>query len=372
MLEFLQQLGIADPFGKGPISVLLTFLVAWFLTQRFMPRVREFAIKVGWADMPNERRLNKEPLPNAGGLAIFGGFIASIVVAWALRPILIEHLQVQVLAILLGGALLAFTGFIDDQFELPPLFRMVVQLVAAALLVVNGLHIDLAVVPWFQNLLGDSIGIWNIIITLGWIIGITNAVNLMDGVDGVAGGIGFIASMVLIAVSAQSPDRAAAVIILAGLAGAVLGYLRYNFNPSQIIMGDTGAYLIGYTLAAVALLGTLPESQNPSLIAPFLFLALPILDTTQVFIGRIRKGKNPLKPDKTHLHHRLLQRTGSARTTSVIIWGITLTLNVIGMIAQGISPLVIAITVLVIAGALGWVAYRRVRALKKDKERTLN
>ncbi|MBB6100059.1 UDP-GlcNAc:undecaprenyl-phosphate GlcNAc-1-phosphate transferase [Deinobacterium chartae] len=365
--EFLELLGITNPTGRGAVSVVLTFLAAWVFTQRFIPRIREFAIKVGWADMPNARRLNKTPLPNAGGLAIFAGFIIAVVVAWALRPIVIEGVQIQVLAILLGGALLVLVGFIDDQFGLPPLFRLMVQVVASALLMVNGLMIDLSTLPFWPGIEGPLLQGLNIFITLMWVVGITNAFNLMDGVDGVAGGIGFIASMVLLAVAAQFPDRAAAVILLAGLAGAALGFLRYNFNPSRIIMGDTGAYLFGYTLAAVSLLGTLKVGAGASLIAPLLFFALPILDTTQVFIGRLRRGVNPLSnPDKTHLHHRLLERM-SARGVAVTLWAITLTFNIIGMIAQGVNPYAIVTVSVGIVLLLGLVVVRRVMAQRREQ-----
>ncbi len=362
----LQSLGVASPLGLGFLSVILTFVAAWGFTQVFIPRVREFAIRVGWADLPNERRLNKTPLPNAGGLAIFAGFILPVVVVWALRPIGVPEVKIQVLAILLGGALVTMVGFIDDQFDLPPLFRLGMQFVSALLLVVNGLTIDLSTVSFLPTIPHGVLEPLNIAVTLLWLVGITNAFNLLDGVDGVVGGIGFISSMVLLVVAAQFPDRGAAVVLLAGLAGASLGFLRYNFNPSRIIMGDAGAYLFGFTLAAVALLGTLKASVGYSLLAPLLILALPILDTTQVVVRRLAQGKNPLShPGKDHLHHRLLAST-SARRTAVIMWVITLSFSVVGMLTQGVAWRVVLVTVLLIAGCLSWVALRRVRALKRE------
>ncbi|MBB5233413.1 MraY family glycosyltransferase [Deinococcus budaensis] len=364
------QIGIADLFGRGFFSVLLTFLTAWVFTWRFIPRVRAFAIKVGWADLPNERRLNREPLPNAGGLAIFAGFLLSVVVAWALRPIVIEQVNIQVLAILLGASVLVLTGFIDDQFGLSPVFRLLVQALSAVLLVVNGLTVDFNSLP-FLPVLPDAVnGPLSVGLTILWVVGLTNAVNLMDGVDGVVGGVGFVVSMVLLVTAAQFTDRAAAVVLLAGLAGAALGYLRHNFNPSRIIMGDAGAYLFGYTLAAVSLLGTLKFSAGASLLVPLLVMALPILDTTQVVIGRLRRGiRNPLgHPDKTHIHHRVLARTSSARRTAVILWGIALGCGVVGMLAQGVGLLAIVATVLAVLLCLWFVAYRRV--LAHDREGT--
>ncbi|MGY2895295.1 MraY family glycosyltransferase [Deinococcus sp. UYEF24] len=368
--KFAQQMGIANLAGGGAFIVGLIFLTALVFTWRFIPGIRAFAVKVGWADQPNERRLNKEPLPNAGGLAIFAGFVVSVVVAWALRPIFIQDVQIQVLAILLGATILVLTGFIDDQYGLSPVFRLSVQLLTAVLLVVNGLHIDYNSIPLLPNVAEKINQPLGVAITILWVVGLTNAMNLLDGVDGVVGGVSFVASMVLLATAAQFPDRGSAVILLAGLGGAALGYLRHNYNPSRIIMGDAGSYLFGYTLAAVSMLGTLKFSAGASLIVPLLIMALPILDTTQVVVGRLARGiRNPLgHPDKTHLHHRLLAATGQARRTSLIMWMVALLCGVVGMIAQGIRPLAIVVTVVFIGLSLWFVAHRRVRAQGREGE----
>ena len=159
-----------------------------------------------------------------------------------------------------------------------------------------------------------------------------------------------------------------ATVLLAGLAGACLGYLRYNFNPSRIIMGDAGAYLIGFTLAAVSLLGTLKFSAGASLIVPLIVLALPVVDTTQVVIGRLARGiRNPLgHPDKTHIHHRVLAGTGSARRTAIILWAVSLACGALGMALQGVHWPVIAATVLGISVCLAIVAGQRVRAHRSE------
>ena len=366
---FLAGLGIADPFGSGFLSVLVTFFTALIFTWFFIPRLRDFAVQVGWADQPNARRLNKEPVPNAGGLGIFAGFVVSIIVAWAMRPILVELVNIQVLAIMLGASIMVLTGFIDDQFNLSPLTRLLVQLLVSVLLIVNGLKIDFNAIPFLPVLPHALAGPLSTLLTIVWIVGLTNAVNLMDGVDGVVGGVGFVVSMVLLATAAQFTDRAAAVVLLAGLAGACMGYLRYNFNPSRIFMGDAGAYLIGFTLASVSLLGTLKFSAGASLLVPLIVLALPVLDTTQVVIGRLARGiRNPLgHPDKTHIHHRVLARTASARRTAVILWCVALACGAVGMLLQGIHWPVIVATVLVVGACLAFVALRRMRAHTREK-----
>ena len=349
--------------------MLVTFFTAWMFTWAFIPRLREFAIRVGWADQPNERRLNKEPLPNAGGLAIYGGFLVSIIVAWALRPIAVDIVNIQVLAILLGASMLVLVGFIDDQYGLTPLSRLLVQTLAAVLLLVNDLRIDFNAIPFLPVVPEPLSMVLGTLMTIVWVLALTNAVNLLDGVDGVVGGVAFVASFVLLATAAQFPDRAAAVILLAGLSGAALGYLRHNFNPSRIIMGDAGSTLFGYTLAAVSLLGTLKFSAGASLLVPLIVLALPLLDTTQVVIGRLARGiRNPLgHPDKTHIHHRVLARTDSARRTAVILWLVALACGALGMSLQGLPPTVIGGTILVVLVCLLFVAYRRVRADHREQ-----
>jgi UDP-GlcNAc:undecaprenyl-phosphate GlcNAc-1-phosphate transferase len=359
IIDFLNALGIAAPNRLGWVTVILTFIIAAIAAWWFMPRVRHFSLRVGWADEPNARRLNREPLPNAGGLAIFAAVIVALVIVTSLRSIGIEDVQIQVLAILLGGSLMIIAGFIDDQFELPPVLRLLVQLVAALLLVSTGIRIEVL----FG---GEFAGTLSVIITLLWIIGVTNAVNLIDGVDGLAGGVTFITSMSLLAVSAQFPTKAAATLILAALAGAALGFLRHNFPPSRIIMGDSGAYFFGFVLAASSILGDLKITTIFALFPTVLFLLLPVLDTFQVILRRLLRRKNPLStPGKDHLHHGLLARGLSQTRTTLILWGITLATNLIAMVVQGMSALVIAVTVVGIIALLALIVWRRRRALRR-------
>ena len=335
-----------------------------------MPRVRLFSLQVGWADEPNGRRLNKEPLPNAGGLVIFASVIIALVLATILRPIVIEGVQVQVLAILLGGSFMIMAGFIDDQFGLPPVFRLFVQTIAALLLVSAGIRIDIRFggpVAHPGSLLSSAV---SVVVTLVWIVAITNAVNLIDGVDGLAGGVGFITSMSLLAVSAQFAPRAAATLVLAALAGAALGFLRHNFPPSRIIMGDSGAYFFGFVLAASSILGDVKITTIFALFPTVLFLLLPLMDTVIVVLRRLLRRKNPLSsPGKDHLHHRLLAHGYSQTRTTLILWGVTLVTNVVAMGIQGISALKIVTTAVGIVILLGFIIWRRRRAFRRAAAR---
>jgi UDP-GlcNAc:undecaprenyl-phosphate GlcNAc-1-phosphate transferase len=357
---FLQSLGIANPSGTGWLAVVFTFGLAWGVTWRLIPKVRAFALRVGWADQPNARRLNREPLPNAGGLTIYAGVVAALILATLLRPIVIEGVLAEVLTILLGGSILVLIGFIDDQFGLPPYIRLFTQILTALLLIASDICIE---TPF-----GTPIDpLFSILLTVLWVVGITNAVNLMDGMDGLAGGISFITAMSLLAVSAQFPTRAAATLLLAALGGAALGFLRHNFHPSHIIMGDAGAYFLGYVLAATSILGNLKVTTVFALVPPTFFLLLPVLDTTQVFVRRLMAGKNPLStPGKDHLHHRLLAWGFSQRRAAVILWGMTLIANSLAMKLQGMTPLVIHVTMASIIVLLGFTVWQRMRTIAKS------
>ena len=351
----LKSLGIAEPSGSGWLAVVFTFLLALVVSWSLIPKIREFALSVGWADQPNARRLNREPLPNAGGLAIYAGVIAAVTLASLLRPIELEDVLAQVLTVLLGGSILVLVGFIDDQFGLPSSFRLLVQILTALLLVANDIGFNLTFGTPIDSTLST-------LLTVLWVVGITNAINLMDGMDGLAGGVSFITAMSLLAVSAQSFNRAAATLVLAALGGSALGFLRHNFHPSKIIMGDAGAYFFGYVLAATSILGELQITTVLSILPPVVFLLLPVLDTTQVVVRRLAAGKNPLNaPGKDHLHHRLLAWGLSQRHAAFILWSITLVFNWLGMTIRKMTPVQIIATTLTIVILLAFAVWRKMQ-----------
>ena len=361
--SFMNSIGVADPHGRGWLAVVLTFMFAWLVTFLFIPKVRTFALKVGWADLPNARRLNQEPLPNAGGLAIYTGVIAAIIIAGCLSPFVLAKVQVAILAILLGGSVLVIIGFIDDQFGLPPLFRLIVQILTALLLVVCKIEIH---IDYFGGSIDQFL---SVLITVFWIVGITNAVNLMDGMDGLAGGVSFIAAMSLMATSAQFETRAAATLISAGLGGAALGFLRHNYYPSRIIMGDAGAYFLGYTLAATSILGNVKVTAITSLVPTIMLLIVPVVDTSQVIIRRLLSGNNPLStPGKDHLHHRLLAQGFSQRHSAFILWGFTLAADIIAMRMQGTKSMAIILTAVGISLLLLVTVWHRLRAVSEPAD----
>ncbi len=361
--DFLGTIGISDPGDLGWVTIVATFLIAVLVAWWFMPHTLRYSLKVGWADQPNARRMNKQPLPNAGGLAIFTAVILAVIVVALFRRILLTHVQVQILSILLGGTLVMMAGFIDDQFGLSPLFRLGTQLIAALLLVGTDIRLEVGFGGDFAPLLS---GLFTVI----WVLAITNAINLIDGVDGLAGGVSFITSMSLLGVAAQFSSRAAAGVLLAALAGAALGFLRHNFPPSKIIMGDSGAYFFGYVLASSALLGSLKFTTvlalGPVVVFLLLIFMLPLLDTLQVVFRRLLRRQNPLShPGQDHLHHFLMSRGYSQRRTTLILWGITLVTNAVAMWLQDLRWAVIVTTIVGTMVLLAFVVWRRLRAHRK-------
>jgi UDP-GlcNAc:undecaprenyl-phosphate GlcNAc-1-phosphate transferase len=350
------------------VAAAAPFLVAFVVALVAVPSVREFAIRVGALDHPNERRLNREPMPNLGGIAIYSGFLAALLVVWLLRPDVVGPVRDQVLAIAMGGLMMVITGFIDDQYGLSTGTRLSIQTVAAGLLIINGIRIQFItdIFGSGQYLFFDSPWIW-VPVTLVWIVGITNALNFIDGMDGLAAGVATIAALAGLAVALQFPERAAAVMILAALAGSALGFLRHNFNPARIIMGDSGAYLLGYVLAGTSILAALKVTAAVTLLVPVAILALPILDVTQVTLRRLARGASPAQPGRDHIHHRLLAGGLSQRRAVLILWGVSLALAVIGMLLAETPVPIVAGTVVTAIGLISLAAFLRVHEVRAGR-----
>lgn len=340
--------------------VFCSFLVALTVVSLAVPWVRDFALRIGavqggGATHGEGRRVHAGTVPNIGGIAIFGGFLIALLVGSLVRPSLLDAFRVELLAIVLGGSLMVLVGFIDDMWEVPAAMRLATQFLAAGILVVNGVKIEF-ITDYFGA--GNYLfmpEVLTVALTLLWVVGFTNAFNFIDGLDGLSSGIAAISSMSLLAVALQFPDRGAAILLLASLAGAALGFLRHNFNPATIIMGDSGAYMLGYVLAAVSVLGALKVTAAVTVAAPILILAVPVLNITQVTLRRLRRGVSPSIASNDHLHDLIRERSGSQRVTVMVLWFATLLLGALGMMLSSTPPalmyLTVVATVLLIAGA---------------------
>lgn len=263
------------------------------------PVVKNLAFHVGAVDIPkDDRRMHDHPIPRMGGLAICLGFLFSVLIFVPLtRP---------VQGMLLGGIIIAVLGIFDDIYDLSAKLKLVVQIVAALIAVVSGNVIQVLSNPnVFSSDPYWELGILSIPVTVIWIVAITNAVNLIDGLDGLACGVSTISSMTMLIIALLVSEANVAV-MMAALAGACIGFLPYNLNPAKIFMGDTGSTFLGFILATVSVQGMFKMYTIISFVVPFLMLGLPIFDTAFAFIRRIAHGQSPMSPDRSHVHHRLI------------------------------------------------------------------
>jgi UDP-GlcNAc:undecaprenyl-phosphate GlcNAc-1-phosphate transferase len=345
----------------------VTFLVALACVGYLAPKVRDFALRVGAVQHGGGRRIHLGAVPNIGGLAIFGGFVVALLAGSVVRPHLLDAYRVELLAIVLGGALMTLVGFMDDVWEVPPVMRLTSQFVAAGVLVVNGVRIDF-ITNYFGGpdylFFGQTL---SVVLTLVWVVGFTNAFNFIDGLDGLSAGIAAISSLSLLAVAVQFGDRGAAVLLLAALAGAALGFLRHNFNPAKIIMGDSGACMLGYTLAAVSVLGALKVTAVVTVVAPVLVLALPVVNLTQVTLRRLSHRRNPAAADNDHIHDIIRRRSGSNRFTVMVLWLATLLLGALGMVLSQTPPKLMYLTVALTVFFVAAVSFLRLREAARER-----
>jgi UDP-GlcNAc:undecaprenyl-phosphate GlcNAc-1-phosphate transferase len=312
---------ITDPEILFPI--FYTLAAALIVSFAATPLVRMLAKKVGAVDDPkrDERRMHKEPMPRLGGLAIFAGFAVAFLIFGT------GAMDRVVTGILVGAVLIVVVGAVDDILTLPWWLKLSGQLAAVSVPVICGLRVDIFTNPilFFG---GDTInlGIFDIPVTILWIIGITNAVNLIDGLDGLAAGVSGIASLSMLVIAIATGDPAAA-LITAALTGGCLGFLPYNFNPARLIMGDCGALFLGYILSCASILGLFKFYAVISFAVPFLILGLPIFDTVVSFFRRLLKGQNPMKPDRGHVHHRLIDMGFSQKQAVAILYTVSAVLG---------------------------------------------
>lgn len=287
------------------------FMLAMFVSYVLTPYIKKLAFKIGAVDRPDNRKVHKKIMPRLGGLAIYIAFmigcVASMEITW------------DIFGILLGGTLIVALGVADDVYQLPAKVKLLGQIAAACVLVIFDIRIE-----WINNPLGGYfyLDMLSIPFTIFWVISFTNVVNLIDGLDGLAAGVSAIASLTVILVAVQMGYFHVAV-LTAALAGAIIGFIRYNFNPATIFMGDTGSMFIGYMLAAISVYGAVKTAATIALIVPAIALGLPILDTAFAIMRRYVNGRPIFQPDKGHLHHRLLATGMSHKETVLFMYGIT-------------------------------------------------
>jgi UDP-GlcNAc:undecaprenyl-phosphate GlcNAc-1-phosphate transferase len=293
---------------------LLIFIVALVFSVVGTPLARRLALANGVVDAPNARKVHKEPVPLLGGAAIYLAFVIALLLFGGRQEIR------QLVGIVVGATFVSVVGVVDDVRGLRPSFKLLAQLGAACVLPLSGLSVKLF-----------PIEVLNILLTMLWTVGVTNALNLLDNMDGLSGGIAAVSAahfVLLAAINGQFLVGA----LGAALLGACIGFLRYNFNPASIFMGDTGSLFIGFILAALGIkLRFFGNTYVVTWMVPVVVLLLPIFDTSLVCVSRLRRGLNPLTtPGKDHVSHRLVALGFTRREAVLICW---LAASAAGMIA---------------------------------------
>ncbi len=344
---------------------LIAFIASCLVVLWVTPLVQTIGLKIGCVDQPNARKVHAQPMVRLGGVAIFLGNLVALLLVWnaggfGWLPMSDEY---GIWGVTLGGIVFFFIGLADDLFTLPALVRLIAQFVAASLVWAVGVRIENFSMPFLGTV---SLGALSLPITTIWLVGMTNAVNFIDGLDGLAAGVAAIAAAVMMFVSVFL-NQPAAGLLAAALAGGALGFLRYNFNPAKIFMGDGGAYFIGFTLAGIGVIGLIKGVTTVAVVLPFLILAVPIIDTSTVVFARLRRGLSPFQPDKRHLHHRLLKAGLSQRSAVLFIYALTLW---VGSLALGFAGIpsgwgyAIGASVLMISAT--WMLWQRTKGLEEE------
>lgn len=306
-------------------SLFFTFLISFLTSFISLPLIIRFALKKKLLDFPSLRKQNRQPIPRIGGLSIFIGVFASFSFLLINQDMYMKIGNMQILLILSIGFFLI--GFIDDLFNISPWPRLLIQ-------------VALSAVAWFHNLRIETIDLTylnigpdyfvfpkyiSLILTIVWIVGLTNAFNWIDGLDGLAVGVTIIGLIGLLIINLKL-KQFEIIFILVPIVGSCLSFLKYNFYPAKIIMGDGGSYLLGFLLAFVSIISMtknpleLPETSATAIYIPMMLFSVPILDMVAVITYRLLDGRSPFFPDRIHLHHRLMSRGISHRDTVLLIY----------------------------------------------------
>lgn len=353
-------------------TFLTIFLISLSSSLFLTPILRRAAERLGWVDVPRDgRRLHTRPIPRVGGVAVY----CSVGLALAALPLidnrvteLIADHRREIVAVLLSSTLVFAFGVFDDLVEAKAKWKFLAQGLAALLLFTLGVHIQAVTVPFVGSF--ELPMVLSLLFTLVWVIGISNAFNLIDGLDGLATGAALFASLVMAGVSLVSGHPLVTVLSLA-LVGALTGFLRYNFNPASIFLGDSGSLFTGFLLAALSITGTQKASTAVAVAIPLMAFALPVIDTGFAITRRFISGKPLFEGDREHIHHKLLERGWSQRRVAFALYGVCAVFALLALLFTsvggegkftGLLLLVIGAIIVLVAGRLRYHEADEVRA----------
>ena len=348
-------------WGDVAIAFILAFIVAFMAT----PYTIKLAKKIGAVDVPkDERRMHKRAMPKFGGLAVILGFLVAVVyllIVMSLEDTIIlngpENYGMKLIGLFLGIVIISITCIIDDIKTIKPIVKLSGQLLAAIVAVAFGIRIESINVSIIQ---APELGeILSTIVTIVWIVGVTNSINLIDGLDGLSSGISVISAISLLIIFLLNGSAMVPIILITALAGALVGFLPFNFAPAKTFIGDTGSNFLGYTISIIAILGMAKTYTLAVIILPLIVLGLPIFDTLWAIIRRLIKGKSIkaiFKADKGHLHHRIVARGFSQKQAVLVLYGISATFGIFAIIFfdSGIWKALSFLMMVIVAIGLGY------------------
>ena len=358
-------------WGNIAIAFILAFIVAFMAT----PYTIKIANKIGAVDIPKDkRRMHTKKMPKFGGPAVILGFLVSMVyliivmsIEGSLNLFTEQQYGRKLIGLLLGIVVIAITGIIDDIKTLKPWQELLGQTIAAIIVVSFGIQIEHLDIPFLYRIgLND---VFSTIVTILWIIGVTNAINLIDGLDGLSSGISLISCISLLIIFLMNDSPMIATVIVTAMSGALVGFLPYNFSPAKTFIGDAGSNFLGFMLAVVSILGVAKTYTAAVIVLPVIVLGLPIFDVIFAIIRRIAKGKSikaVFKPDKGHLHHRLVEKGFTQKQAVLILYGLSASLGMFAIVLldSGIWKALSFLLMIIAAVAIGYRNFIK----EKDEE----
>jgi UDP-GlcNAc:undecaprenyl-phosphate GlcNAc-1-phosphate transferase len=357
-------------------TYIALFAIALFSSLLLTPIIRRLSIRWGWLDVPlDDRRVHRKAIPRVGGLAI----LISVLIALLLLP-LVDNLVTQsllqdkwlLLMIFAPAVLVTLLGLYDDIKGANARVKLIALIVAGTVFYAMGGQIDNLSLPYFASI--HLPAVVSYLATILWIVGVTNAFNLIDGIDGLAAGAGLFAALVVLGVSLMMGHPHVTVIALV-LSGALIGFLRYNFNPASIFLGDSGSLFIGFTLAALSLQGAQKASTAVAIAIPLMAFAVPVIDTTFSMVRRFISGKPIFQGDREHVHHMLLARGWSQRRAVFVLYGVCAVLGLVSLLfineASRLTGLVLLVVGSAIVLLMGRLRYHEVDEIKASMKRNL-
>lgn len=361
-------------WGDIAIAFMIAFMTAFMMT----PQTIRLAKKLGAVDYPeDERRINKITMPRLGGLAVIAGFIISIVYLLIVMTmegnidLSKEDYYTKLLGFAMGGLIIGVVCFYDDIKGTRAIVKLMAQIVAAIVVVKSGVIIDSIDIP-FIKIDSDS-ELFYEILTVCWIIGITNALNLIDGLDGLSTGISIISCVSLLMIFSLNGSPIISIILITALCGSLVGFLPYNFNPAKTFIGDTGSNFLGYCLSVISILGIAKTYTAIVIVAPLIVLALPLVDTVFAIFRRLIHGKSLkaiIEPDAGHLHHKMLQKGFTQKQAVLILYGLSATFGMFAIILMesGIWKALSFALIIIVIIAMGYKEFFKQRLLGDNEE----